>query len=189
MKKSINLMLSAAMILALSSCGNKQKDSTEVAEKQNEAVMDDANSDKMKGDAEFAVKAADGGMYEVQAGQLALTKGSSAQVKELAQMMVTDHTKGNNELKALAQQKNIVLPTVLGESCQKKFDDLFSKNGADFDKAYTQAMVRDHKDDLDEFKKEADKGNDPDVKSWANGKVALLEHHLMMAENAHKAVK
>lgn len=103
--------------------------------------------------------------------------------------MVNDHSKANNELKMLASQKNITLPEVLSEKCQKKYEDLSKKSGHDFDKDYTELMVKDHKDDIDAFKKEADKGNDPEIKAWASGKVPTLEHHLMTAENAHKIVK
>jgi len=49
-------------------------------------------------------------------------------------------------------------------------------------------MVKDHKDDIDAFQKEADKGEDPDIKQWAAGKLSTLEHHLDMAKTAEKAV-
>src|SRR5688572_20526378 len=182
-------LLIVACMFVMASCGpksNKEEDSKEVAEDQNEAKFEDS---KLEDDTEFAVAAADGGMYEVQAGQLALTKASSAKVKEFAQKMVDDHGKGNEELKALAQQKNISIPATLSEKMQKKYDDLASKSGADFDKAYCEAMVKDHKDDLDKFKKASEDAKDADVKAWAAGKVPVLEHHLSMAEEMEKTVK
>jgi putative membrane protein len=91
-------------------------------------------------------------------------------------------------LKALAQTKNITLPATLSEKCEKEYNDLAAKNGQDFDDAFTDYMVKDHKKDVDAFKKEAEKGEDPDIKSWAAGKVSTLEHHLSMAESADKAV-
>lgn len=103
-------------------------------------------------------------------------------------MMVDDHGKANEELKTLAAQKNITLPTVLSEECQNTYNDLAAKTGKDFDDAYTDFMVKDHKKDIDNFKKQADKGNDADLKSWAAGKVATLEHHLDMAKRAEDVV-
>jgi len=73
----------AAMMLTFVSCGTRdgREDSTEVAEEQNEEKLEDNNTDEA---AEFAVEAADAGLLEVQLGTLALTKASSAQVKQFA---------------------------------------------------------------------------------------------------------
>jgi putative membrane protein len=92
------------------------------------------------------------------------------------------------ELKTLAASKNITLPTVLSEECQNTYNDLAAKTGRDFDEAYTNFMVKDHKEDIDEFKEQADKGNDAELKSWAAGKVATLEHHLNMAKQTKDVI-
>ena len=110
-------------------------------------------------------------------------------MKEFAQTMIDDHSKANEELKTLAQSKNITLPTTLSEENQEHYNDIAEKSGAEFDQAYCDFMVKDHKDDLDKFKKAADKAEDPDLKSWAAGKVPVLEHHLSMAEGMEKAVE
>lgn len=184
MRKSVLLMLMSALLFA-ASCGSDRKDSAEVAEDQNEQALGSKSDD----DAEFAVEAADGGLLEVELGSLALTKASSNEVKKFAQMMVDEHTKANNELKALAQQKNITLPTVMSNEHQKKYDDLNKKSGADFDKDYIDLMVRDHKDDIDEFEDQAKDGEDAELKSWASGKVPTLRHHLQEAERIQEIVK
>lgn len=185
--KTSSLFL-AACFFALISCGtkNSQDDSKEIAEEQNEEKFDDT---AMEDATDFAVEAADGGMLEVQLGQLALTKAVSPKVKEFAQSMIDDHSKANDELKSLAQSKNITLPSTLSEKKQKDYNDLAEKSGADFDKAYCQFMVKDHKDDIDKFKKAAENEDDPDLKSWAAGKVPVLEHHLSMAESMEDAVE
>jgi putative membrane protein len=180
-------LLFAASFFALVSCGtkNSQDDSAEIAEEQNEQKFDDSN---LEGDTEFAVAAADGGMLEVQLAQLALTKASSPEVKEFAQSMVDDHSKTNEELKSLAETKNITLPSAISDEKQKDYEKLAEKSGADFDKAYSEFMVKDHKDDVDQFKKAAEKCEDPDIKSWAASKLPVLEHHLSMAESMEDAV-
>ena len=127
-------------------------------------------------------------MLEVELGKLAAQKGVSSDVKKLGEMMVKDHSKANDELKAAAKTKDITLPATMSDKCQKKLTELTQKQGADFDKAYADLMVSDHKDDIDEFKKEAEKGNDKDLSAWAKGKVPVLQHHLMVAEQAKKAV-
>jgi putative membrane protein len=186
-KGIFNILLLSLFLAAISCESKKSDDSAEAAEEQNDEKLDDSD---VKKDAEFAVEVADGGLMEVQAGTLAATKATSPQVKQFAQMMVDDHTKANNELKALAQEKSIVLPDVMSEKCQKKYYDLDKKEkGEDFDKEYIDLMVKDHKDDIDKFEKEADKGNDPEIKSWAAGKLATLRHHLEEAERIQDELK
>lgn len=164
-----------------SSCGNHEQDSKKEATEENKDKFD---STAIKDDAKFAVAAADGGMMEVQLGKLALVNGSAATVKNFAQMMIDDHTRAGEELKALAQSKNITLPDTLSNKNKDAYDDLAKKKGKEFDKAYTSFMVKDHKEDIDEFKKQGQKGNDLDLKNWAWGKVPILEHHLQMAQKA-----
>jgi len=186
MKKLQYLLLITVLITFCFACGKKNHDdSKEIAKEQNEEKFD---STSIKKDTEFVVKAADGGMLEVELGKLAVANASDGEVKKLGQTMIDDHSKANEELKALAQQKNISIPAALSDKSQKIYEDLAKKNGADFDKEYADQMVKDHKKDVDEFKKEAEKGEDNEIRSWASGKVSVLEHHLMMAENAKKVV-
>lgn len=185
MKKTILVLTAACTLYMLPSCNNAENNSNKVAEEQNEKKFDDT---KIEGDAEFAAKAAGGGMMEVDLGNYAAINGSSTSVKDFGRMMAADHAKANEELKALAQSKNISLPAVPDNDMQKKMEDIKKKTGADFDRAYADLMVSDHKDDVDHFQKEADKGNDADLKAWAGGKVGVLQHHLQMAEDMKSQV-
>ena len=175
----------SALMFTWVSCGDGRQDSAEVAEDQNEETVDNKKED----DAEFAVEAADAGLLEVQLGTMALTKASSPEVKQFAQKMVDDHTNANNELKALAQQKNITLPTTMGNEHQRKYDNFNDKTGEDFDKEYIDQMVKDHKEVIDEFEDQAEEGNDPELKSWASSKLTALRHHLTEAERIQEALK
>ena len=187
MKKITLSALFLASLITFSGCNSKKaEDSKEVAEEQNDAKFDDT---KVEDDTEFAVAAADGGMIEVKLAELAATNASSKTVKDFAQNMIKDHSKANEELKALAQQKNISLPATLSDDKQKDYDDLAKKKGKDFDKAYASFMVDDHKEDVDEFEKAAKECKDPDVKAWAAGKVPTLQHHLEMAKAMKDATK
>lgn len=187
MKKIVLSSMIIASMMAFSSCNsNKSEDSKEVAEDLNEQKFD---STKIEDDTEFAVEVADEGLLEVKLGELAQTNGASSAVKEFGKMMVTAHSKANEELTALASQKNISLPLSLSADNQKKVDELTSKKGKDFDKAYAALMVDDHKDDLEEFQEAAKEGIDPEVKAWAAGKVATLQQHLEKAQALKDAVK
>jgi putative membrane protein len=186
MKKiTLNLMLCAALF-SVASCNDTPDDAKEVANEQNEAKFEDTNIEK---DTEFAVAAADDGMFEVEAGRLALNNASSTNAKEVAQMMIDEHSKANEELKSAAAAKNITLPTSISESKQNKLNDLSKKTGADFDKAYLSEMEDAHKSAIDKFEKQANDGNDADLKAWAGGKVPVLKHHLEMVQSAQEALK
>jgi putative membrane protein len=201
MKKYFTLFIALAGMSWLSSCGNgSSSDSKERADSSNTAHIDSAKSRDasasapvpladLKLDAEFAVAAADAGMFEVAVGKIAEKKGSFESVKKLGMQMVTDHSKANVELKALATEKHIVLPDNMSEKCQKKLDDLKGKQGMDFDKAYTNMMVKDHKDAIDDFKHESEKGNDAQISAWAKNKIPALEHHLTMAEDTQNELE
>ena len=139
-------------------------------------------------DLTFVLDAAKGGMAEVELGQLAADKASSDDVKKFGQRMVTDHSKANDELKTLAQSKNITLPTAIDAKDKATHDRLAKLSGPAFDRAYMAHMVTDHRKDVNEFKKETTAGKDPDVKSWASKTLPTLEEHLKMAQDTDKAV-
>jgi putative membrane protein len=147
---------------------------------QNQSTQTDAGSDKMakSSDAKFAMKAAQGGMAEVQLGQLAAQKASNPDVKAFGQQMVDDHSKANDELKSVAAKENMTLPSTLDAKDQALMTKLQGMSGADFDRTYVKAMVKDHQEDVKEFQKEADKGKDPQIKNFASQTLPVLQQHL-----------
>jgi putative membrane protein len=132
-------------------------------------------------DRAFVAKAAQGGLMEVAAGKLAAQRGLDPAVKEFGQKMVTDHTAANDKLKSLADSKQMVLPDSVSPDENAALGKLEGLNGTDFDKAYSQMMVKDHIDDISEFEKEVKKGQDADVKTFAENTLQTLRHHLMLA--------
>ncbi len=139
-------------------------------------------------DRQFVMDAAHGGMAEVELSQIAKDKAQSAQVKQFAERMVTDHGKANDELKSLAQSKNIMLPTDLDASHKAAKDRLSELSGAQFDRAYMQQMVSDHEKVVSEFKKESQEGRDSEIKAWAAKTLPTLQEHLQMAQAANRGV-
>src|SRR6185503_8677135 len=97
-----------------------------------------------KDSAKFAAKAAQGGLTEVQLGQLAMKNGADPGVKEFGQRMVADHSRANNELKAIASQQSIQLPAEVSAEQKSMIDKLSKLSGAEFDKEYMDDMVKDH---------------------------------------------
>ena len=139
-------------------------------------------------DSKFMHEAAIGGMAEVALGRLAADKASSADVKQFGQRMIDDHSKANDELKTLAQSKNITLPSEIGPEEKALRDRLMKLSGPAFDQAYMKAMVSDHVKDVNEFKLESKSGKDPEVKAWAAKTLPTLEEHLKLARSTNGAV-
>ena len=137
----------------------------------------------------FATRAAQGGMAEVELGRLASQKAQNAEVKKFGQMMVQDHTNANTELKSLAGKKNITLPTALDAEHKAVMDKLQGLSGAEFDKAYMDAMVEDHEKTIDLFQAQADDGDDADMKAFASKTLPKLKQHLEMAESINGKLK
>jgi putative membrane protein len=134
------------------------------------------------GDQHFIKEAADGGMAEVELGQLAADKATNPDVKEFAQRMVKDHSQANDQLKQIAMQKGVTLPTSPSKKNQATKDRLSRLSGDAFDKAYMADMVKDHKKDVAAFQRESSGGQDPDVKQFASQTLPTLQDHLKQAE-------
>ncbi len=130
----------------------------------------------------FVRQAAEAGMAEVELGQLASSKATRQDVKDFAQMMVTDHGKANEQLKDLASKKNLTLPTEPTAAQKAEKARLEKLSGAAFDSAFTKAMERDHREAVSLFSKEASSGSDSDLKQWAGQTLPTLKEHLAKAE-------
>ena len=133
-------------------------------------------------DRKFVMMAAQGSKAEVELGQLAQQKASDPQVKQFGQRMVDDHTKALDQLKKVASEEQLNLPDQPEAKEQKEKDRLSSMSGADFDKAYMQHMVKDHKKDVSEFQKAASSASDPEVKNFAQSTLPTLQEHLQLAQ-------
>jgi putative membrane protein len=138
-----------------------------------------------RGDRDFVEKAAKSGMEEVDISRIAAERTSNSSVKSFAQMMVSDHSAANEKLTSLATGKAIKLPAQ-DTSVSGKWAKRDSK---DFDQEYVDKMVSDHKEAVDLFQKEADKGTDPELQAFARDTLPKLQHHLEMAMDLKRTVK
>lgn len=130
----------------------------------------------------FLVKAASGGIAEVELGRLALQRGSSPDVKAFGERMVNDHTQANRELDALAARKGVAVPKNLDREHTALRDRLSKLSGRDFDQAYMKEMTADHEQDVAEFRRASEGSKDPDVRAFAAQKLPTLVSHLDAAK-------
>ena len=139
-----------------------------------------------KEDEQFVKKAQEGGLLEVEAGRLAGQKATSPEVMSFGQQMVTDHSKANERLKQIVQQKGLPMVTELNEKHRELMQKLSEKTGAEFDRAYMEEMVKDHKKDVEEYSKASKEAKDPDLRAFAAETLPILQLHLQMATDIHE---
>lgn len=134
-------------------------------------------------DARFYKHAAEGGLAEVELGTLAQKKSQNSAVQEFGAMMVKDHSQANDKLKSLAESKGVSLPSSpsMAQGATKAKLEMLS--GQSFDKSYIKGMIKDHKEDIAEFNKEATSGQDPDAKAFAAATLPKLKEHLQKIES------
>jgi putative membrane protein len=102
---------------------------------------------------------------------------------------VQDHSKANDELKQIAAGKGLQLPSAPDAHHHQEMAKLQKLSGAEFDRAYMDHMVKDHKQDVAEFRKQADSGKDPQIKAFAAKTLPTLQEHLKLAEATHAEVR
>ena len=201
MKFRITVLL-AALALVLGACreraGQPETDTTGTAQAESQTsdtasatttgVTGGTVSDMTPDDKEFVSKAGMAGLAEVQMGNLALQKASSADVKAFAQRMVADHSKANAELAQFATTKGLALPTELEGDPEKAMEHLTSLSGADFDKAYMDHMVADHEKAVADFEKASTSATDADLKAWAGKTLPTLKEHFQLAKDVRGKV-
>ena len=134
-------------------------------------------------DQEFLRKAMQGGQAEVQLGQLAQQKSQSDDVKQFGQKMVQDHTQlGSQVVMPVAKSLGVKEAKGLSKKDKQLVATLEALSGPQFDQEYIRAMVKDHKQDLKEFKSEAEMTQDPNVKRAAQEGATVIEQHLQLIE-------
>ena len=134
-------------------------------------------------DQAFLKEAAEGGLAEVELGQLAVEKSSNEDVKKFAERMVEDHGKVNEDVKQLVAQKGVSLPSEPSAKQKANKERLSKLSGEEFDKAYMSDMLKDHRTDVAAFEQESDSGKDSDIKKFASQALPTLREHLKHAES------
>lgn len=185
-RKGSVILTGAAVVVLTGGMAVAQKsiESTNVSGQPSQTQQPQTQQPHMR----FVKEAAEGGMLEVQLGQLAQQKASSPEVKQFAQRMVTDHTKLNSELTTITSQQNLPTPTQLMGKDKAQYDRLAALTGPQFDRAYMRDQVRDHEKDIAEFQKEANNGTDPAVKNFAANALPILHEHLMLAQSTENSL-
>ena len=156
---------------------------------QEQSTSSQSSGKASNADAKRMKQLAQDNLAEIEAGKLAADKAQDPQVKQFAQRMVDDHTKLLDDLKKVADAKNVDLPTTPDAKHQKLMKKLQSASGEKFDREYMKAMVKDHREALKLVQRTAKSAKDPDLKTSAQQAAPEIQDHLKMAQNISKAEK
>ena len=191
MSRTLMFAAAAATVLTFAACNKKPAETKGAATPAEQAATPNANpaatiptpANEAKAP-DFVAKAAGGDMFEVQAGKMAATKAVNPEAKKFARMMVDAHTKTTEGLKAAiaSSGQTLVPPAALPSDLQGKLDDLGKKSGADFDKAYMDAMVDAHQQALDVMQRYAQDGDVAALKQFAAATAPAVQEHLTKAK-------
>ncbi|MES1219206.1 MAG: DUF4142 domain-containing protein [Bacteroidota bacterium] len=191
--KTILVFIAAATLAA---CNNSSNDAVQKADSANRAKRDSnavtdgkapITADKATSD--FLVDATDGGIMEVDLGNIAKVKAQNSRVKSFGEMMIKDHTDANSKIKELAAARTVTLPTRVSDDKAGMIGKINGKDLKDFDKAYIDMMVDDHKKDIKEFEDAGNKITDPEIQQFINNTLPVLRKHLDSCSLIQDALK
>ncbi len=131
-------------------------------------------------DRQFAIFAAQGNLAEIQAGTLAMNRSQNANVRNVAQRLVQDHTMANSQLIRIAQTLNMTLPTNTDSAHRALAARLSTLSGTAFDQAYLSSQVRDHNMAISRYQQEVRSGGNPQLKQYASQQIPVLQQHLQL---------
>jgi putative membrane protein len=139
-------------------------------------------------DAEFVKQAASGGMLEVELGRHVATNAADADVRAFGVRMAADHGAANRELAVVARGSGLALPTEMAPKHREMAEQLTALRGADLDRAYMDAMVKDHEQDVKAFEEQAEQGK-TEVDRWAARTLPTLQAHLTHAQTLAERIE
>jgi putative membrane protein len=176
--KTLSFILTLGTVIALSSAFAAPN------EKSDKATASDKTS---AADKAFIMKAADGGMTEVELGKVAEKNGQRDDVKTFGGHMVKDHGKANEDLKSVASKMNAPVPDKVSPKHQAKIDEMSKMSGAAFDAAYIKGMVEDHEKTVAEFEKARGQVSSEDLKKFIDDTLPVVKSHLEMVKKMQSA--
>ena len=177
----------AAATVALALLAGCQQASKQVSTVVDKTVGSGASTSSLSpADAEFVLRVADGGNAELALGELAQTNAASAEVKKFGQRMIEEHTRLNQELASLAEQRGLSAPKMPSSIDQSVAAALGTRTGAAFDRAYLDEQIAAHQMTLTLFRHAAENADDQALRAFAQNHVKTIQQHLNQAQTLRR---
>ena len=141
-------------------------------------------------DSSFVLSAGTQNEDEMKLLQAGIDKGTSAELKAHAKMMLADHKKMGQEVKAYAGKKKYA---TMSPSDSKAADELKDINthtvGKDWDKAWTDKLVDGHEKTVSLFEKSQNNVKDSVLNGMITKTLPTLHSHLTMVQGLQTSLK
>jgi putative membrane protein len=132
----------------------------------------------------FLAHAGSANQYEIEAAQLALQASANPGVRNLANMIVADHTALGQQVAAAAASAGLTPPPpMLLPPEQAMLDQLRAAGtGMNFDMLYQQQQISAHQQAIQLMQNYAASGDVPALQTVASGAIPVMQRHLQMAQ-------
>jgi putative membrane protein len=181
-KKAAYCLVFGASVFLFGACNDEgttdanNGDSLNVANNSNNNSANDSALNA--GDRDFITDQIESDMAEIRIAQLAQQKATSAEIKQIAKTLETDHTASLNQIKDLASRKGVTVPTEEDNDGKDLYNNLNEKTGANFDREWTEKVMDKHDKAIKKFQDKTEDNNaDADLKAWAAGVLPKLRTH------------
>lgn len=181
--KTLMMTTAFVAVAALAACGPGEQAATPPAETTADATTPlTAPVDPAAKTLEFATKAANTDMLEIEASRAALTKSKNAEVKKLANTLIEAHTKTSAELKDWAGKTTVALPAALDGADKMKADNIKNADAEGFDDKYLDTVIDAHEEAINSFRDYSENGQEAALKQWSIATLPRLTEHLETAK-------
>ena len=153
------------------------------------AKGDTSVSDTREKDAAFLQDQVGGNYAEIKFAQLAKDKSGNKEIKDVADMLIQDHTAALNQLKDAASRKGVTVPAEENQDAKDQYKELSEKKPADFDKAWCDALMDKHKKTIDKLEDVSDDKLDAELKTWAAAILPKIRTHHEKLMACHDKLK
>lgn len=185
MKKIRQILLAPVLFIFLASgCGpNNDKGSTDSDNSGGEGAIDSTRMAKFdttqstSSVPNFINQSIKGNIGEIKLSQLAQSKASSPEIKQLAAMMVKHHTQMLNELKGMASAKQITIDSSENDVTRAAYQNLSNLQGKEFDDKWRTQLLQLHENTSEELRTMQTMATDAALKQWLDKTIPIVEQH------------
>jgi putative membrane protein len=184
MRKISTSVIAFVLLVFMAGCGpTSDKGSTDTDNSKGEGAIDSTRqarfdtSQSTSSVPNFITASIKSNIGEIKLLQLAQSRATSPEVKQLASMMVKHHTQMLNELRSLAPAKQAMVDSSENDVTRAAFQKLSSVQGKAFEDQWREQMLQLHENNSDELRTMQSITTDAEVKQWLDKTIPVVEQH------------
>ncbi|HYG16642.1 MAG TPA: DUF4142 domain-containing protein [Bacteroidia bacterium] len=125
----------------------------------------------------FLIELTNTRLMAMEAGKLAIERGTTEEVRSLGRLMVGEQAKMLERLRIIAAERGLTLPVTTDKQKAKSLDTLKQKTGKNFDRKFMRMMKTDYKKDIIRCKR-IKKVNNEDINKFVNEYQPVMMLHV-----------